>query len=143
MTPLDRDRLAAQLRRHESERLKPYRDSLGYLSIGVGRNLDAHGIRPDESALMLTNDMDEAERGVALTFSWFPSLDPVRQAVLVNMAFNLGMSGLLDFHKMLAAVEHGQYGQASDEMIESLWAKQVKERAVELAAQMRTGQWGR
>lgn len=137
----DRERLIAQLRRQEGERLKPYRDSLGYLSIGVGRNLDTVGIRSDESALMLTNDIDAAVRGLSAELSWFPALDPVRQAVLVNMAFNLGVSGLLDFHKMLAAVEHQQYGQASDEMVDSTWAKQVKGRAAELAAQMRTGTW--
>lgn len=137
----DRDRLVAQLRRHEGERLKPYRDPLGYLTIGVGRNLDVNGIRPDESALMLANDIDAAERGVSQMLSWFPALDPVRQAVLVNMAFNLGVNGLLEFHRMLAAVEHQQYGQASDEMVDSIWAKQVKGRAIELAAQMRTGTW--
>ncbi len=138
---VDRAKLSAQLRRHEGERLKVYRDPVGYLSVGVGRNLDRKGIRSDESALMLSNDIDEAIRGIASELSWFPALDPVRQAVLVNMAFNLGIGGLLDFHKMLAAVEHGQYGQASDEMMDSAWAIQVGARASELAAQMRTGAW--
>lgn len=136
-----RDRLAAQLRRHEGERLKPYRDTTGHLTIGVGRNLDANGIHPDESALMLANDIDAAAKGVSARLLWFDALDAVRQAVLVNMAFNLGVSGLLDFHKMLSAVEHGQYGRAADEMIDSTWARQVGARAVELAAQMRTGAW--
>lgn len=141
MNTTDWQHLTAQLRRQEDERLKPYRDPFGYLTIGVGRNLDVKGIRADESSLMLSNDMLEALQGVTATLSWFPSLDPVRQAVLVNMAFNLGVDGLLDFHRMLAAVEHGQYGQASDEMMDSVWAKQVKGRAAELAAQMKTGRW--
>jgi lysozyme len=85
--------------------------------------------------------VDEAESAVRAMLSWISALDPVRQAVLVNMAFNLGVEGLLDFHKMLAAVEHHQYGQASDEMMDSLWAAQVKGRAAELAAMMRTGSW--
>ncbi len=138
---LDRDRLLAQLKRQEALRLKPYVDVRGKLTIGYGRNLDDVGISYGEATTMLDTDIDTAIRGLVGRFTWFSALDPIRQAVLVNMAFNIGIEGIAGFPKMIAAVSHGQYGQASDEMIDSLWAKQVGTRAAELAAQMRTGQW--
>ena len=72
---------------------------------------------------------------------WARALSPERQAVLVNMAFNLGIAGLLAFKRMLAACERGEYAAAAREMLDSVWAKQVGARAVRLAEQMRTGEW--
>jgi lysozyme len=150
----DRAKLRAQLKRHESERLKPYMDCCGKpwrecacvpqgkLTIGVGRNLDDDGITSDESAYMNTGDMDRVIRGLFARYpSWFPNLDSVRQAVLVNMGFNLGLAGLAGFTKMLDCVARGDYGGASEEMTRSRWASQVGSRAAELTVQMRTGAW--
>lgn len=138
----DRSRLREQLMRHEGVRLKAYRDTVGKLTIGVGRNLDDVGIADHEAAYLLSGDIDRAVRGLTARYpSWFPELDPVRQAVLVNMAFNLGLSSLAGFIHTLDCVARGQYGEASDRMLQSKWAEQVGHRAVELAAQMRTGQW--
>ncbi len=143
MSQGDRDHLRAQLIRHEGMRAKPYRDTVGKLTIGVGRNLDDVGIAENEAEYLLAGDIERATRGLVARYpTWFPDLDPVRQAVLVNMAFNLGLSKLAAFTHMLAAVASKQYGLAADEMITSRWALQVGDRAVELAAQMRTGQWG-
>ncbi len=138
---LDRERLRSQLVRHEGTRLKAYVDTTGHLTIGCGRNLETTGISHDEAAYLLSNDIDRVVRGLTSRYPWFVILDPVRQAVLVNMAFNLGLAGLSTFTRMLAAVSHRQYGLASDEMIASTWAQQIGHRAGELAAQMRTGQW--
>lgn len=66
-------------------------------------------------------------------------MDQVRCLVLINMAFNMGSTGLLKFKNMLAAIETCNYPLAASEMSNSLWAKQVKGRAVELAEQMRSG----
>jgi lysozyme len=138
----DRSQLRAQLTRHEGLRLKAYRDTVGKLTIGVGRNLDDVGITDHEAAYLLSGDIDRAVRGLFARYpAWFPKLDPVRQAVLVNMAFNLGLTGLAGFRRTLDCVARGQYGEASDAMLESKWADQVGQRAVELAAQMRTGAW--
>jgi lysozyme len=138
----DRAKLREQITRHEGSRRFPYRDTVGKLTVGVGRNLTDVGVFPHEAAYLLSGDIDRAVRGLATRYpEWFPKIDPVRQAVLVNMAFNLGLTGLAAFRKTLDFVARGQYGEASDAMLQSKWAGQVGSRAVELAAQMRTGQW--
>lgn len=137
-----RAKLRAQLTRHEGVRLKPYRDTVGKLTIGVGRNLDDVGIASHEAEYLLSSDIDRAVRGLVARYpEWFPNLDPIRQCVLVNMAFNMGLTTLASFRTTLACVARGQFGEASDAMLQSKWAQQVGNRAVELAAQMRTGEW--
>lgn len=135
--PLNHKTLAAQLEQHEGLRLKPYRCSSGKLTIGVGRNLDDVGITRDEAYTLLHNDMDRVLPGLEALPFW-GRLDETRQLVLADMAFNLGIAGLLKFRRMLAAVEKGDYQQASAEMLKSRWAEQVKVRAVHLAKMMRS-----
>jgi lysozyme len=138
----DRAKLRAQLVKHEALRLKPYFDTVGRLTIGVGRNLDADGITEDEAQYLLSGDIDRVVKGLFARYpTWFPALDSVRQAVLVNMGFNLGLAGLAGFTRMLDAVARGDYGGASEEMTKSRWASQVGQRAAELTVQMRTGAW--
>ncbi len=138
----DRAKLRQQLMRHEGLRLKSYIDTVGKLTIGYGRNLDDVGITRDEAAYLLSGDISTAIQGLVTRYPWFDRLDPVRQAALVNMGFNLGATKLAGFKHTLAAIERGQYGDASTRMLDSLWATQVGQRAVELAAQIRTGEWG-
>lgn len=128
--------LREQLIRHEGIRLRPYRDTLGWLTIGVGRNLESVGISRDEAMLMLDNDILRVQTEVVKALPWTVSLDRPRCDVLLNMAFNLGTAGLLKFAKMLAAVEAGEYATAAKEMLDSKWATQVGARAEELAAIM-------
>ena len=131
--------LKQQLARHEGSRLKPYKDSIGKLTVGVGRNLDDVGIFADEEDLMLTNDINRSVKDLTDHLDWVNSLDEPRYLVLVNMTFNMGISRLLGFHNMLTALQSGDYQTASDEMINSAWAKQVGVRALELSNQMKTG----
>lgn len=131
------DACLLDLRRHEGLRLKPYRDTVGVLTIGYGRNLDANGIRYAEAELMLQNDVEEVLEAVSKALPWFGSLDEDRQAILVNMAFNLGLAGLLGFNNTLAEIEAGRYDEAAARMLESKWATQVGNRAKELATRMR------
>lgn len=129
-----------QLIRHEGLRLKPYRCTSGKLTIGVGRNIDDRGITQTEALYLLRCDIERIERELSSRLlPWFSDLDRVRQKVLIDMAFNLGVSGLLKFKKTLALVQSGDYEQAATEMLKSRWAKQVKGRAVTLASMMRTG----
>lgn len=132
-------KLKAQLRRHEGERLKPYKDTTGHLTIGVGRNLDDVGISEDESEYLLENDVRRVEGELTRSVPCFSSLEDSRQRVLANMTFNLGVAKLLQFKKMLSAVEARNFDKAADEMLDSTWARQVGDRAVELAKQMREG----
>lgn len=135
--------LIRQLRADEGEKPCVYRDSLGILSIGVGRNVDEDhggGLRPDEISYLLNNDIDERINALNKALPWFQDLDDARKGVLVNMAF-MGVSKLLKFTKTLDLIRRGDYEAAGDEMLDSLWAKQVGDRAKRLSRQMKIGKW--
>lgn len=131
--------LLALLLRHEGLRLRPYQDTAAKLTIGVGRNLDDVGISRPEVLFLLSNDIRRVEVGLDADLPWWRGLDPVRQRVLVDMAFNLGIKGLLGFEQMLRMLHQGRVIETATEMLSSLWAGQVGHRAVELAAMMRSG----
>lgn len=119
-----------------------YQDSEGYWSIGVGRLIDKRRggrLRPDEIDLMLDNDIKDAEEDAKAMFPSFQKLSDARKVVLCSMAFNLGRDRLAGFKRFRAAVEAGAFEQAATEMLDSLWAKQVKGRAIRLANLMRAG----
>ena len=139
--------LRAQLLRDEGCLLKPYRDQVGKLTIGVGRNLDDVGLSQTEADFLLDNDISRASAAVVAHIPWAMALDEVRRAVLINMSFNMGIgntargTGLLGFPKFLAACERGDWATAAAEMLSSKWATQVGVRADRLAEQMREGRW--
>lgn len=139
MATYDRDALQAQLIIDEGLRLKIYRDSMGIESIGVGRNLVAVGISKPEAMFLLGNDIAAAEQALDYNAPWWRGLDPVRQAVLVNMCFNMGWAKLSGFKNTLALIQSGSYGPASQAMLASAWAAQVGARAQRLSAQMAAG----
>ena len=126
----------------EGLRLKPYRDTVGKLTIGVGRNLDDVGISEDEAFYKLENDIQKAIQDATDIFgtSVWLSLDEIRQAVIIDMLFNLGKPRFLTFRKFIQAVKEGDFEKAAKEMFDSRWAKQVKDRAERLAYMMRTGE---
>ncbi len=133
-------KLTDELLRDEGLRLKPYTCTAGKLTIGVGRNLTDRGITKTEAMLMLAHDIDDCCDDLDRALPWWRTLDPVRQRVLANMCFNLGLAKLLTFKNTLAAVEAGDYLRAADGMRASLWARQVGQRAERLAQMMATGQ---
>ena len=131
--------LIARLVRHEGLRLKPYRDTAGNLTIGVGRNLDGAGVSKAEALAMLASDIGAVEGALDTSQPWWRKLDDVRQDVMAELAFNLGPAGLSAFHDTLNAMRAGQYAAAADHLLASRWATQVGARASELAALLRTG----
>jgi lysozyme len=131
--------LQKQLILHEGVRLKPYRCTAGKLTIGIGRNLDDVGISQEEALGLLRGDIARAIAAVRTELPWIDRLDDIRQRVLVDMCFNLGIDGLLAFKQTLAAIAGGDYDRAATEMLNSRWAAQVGERARRLARMMRTG----
>jgi lysozyme len=140
---MDRSRLQAQLERREGRRHSTYQDSKGLWTIGIGRNVDSRGGRGLSDAeidLLLANDIDRVAAELA-GFPWFAGLDDVRQNVLMDMNFNLGFTRFAGFKQMLAACARGDFAHAAEEMLDSKWRHDVGERAVELAAMMRTGEW--
>lgn len=138
------DNLEDQLRRDEGERLAAYQDHLGYWTIGVGILIDGRkggGITRDESTYLLRNRIAKSEATLTEALPWLANLDPVRKAALLNMAFQMGVAGLLGFKRSLASVRDGRYAQAASEFLESLWAKQTPKRAFRIARQIETGEW--
>jgi lysozyme len=142
--------LVEVLHRDEGERLKPYDDAtgrqllpgmklMGKITIGVGRNLTDMGITQAESRTMLQADIARCEREARANFPWFPLLDATRQAVVLSLVFNLGITKFKEFKNTIAAIQAGDYELAAARMLQSLWARQVGERAVRLAESMRTG----
>ena len=137
-------KLINQLRRDEGEVLHAYPDSLSYLTIGVGRLIDKHkgvGITAEESAYLLNNDIERTQAELLRRAPWMAGLDDARKGVLVAMAFQLGVDGLLGFKNTLEMVRRGDYAGAAAGMLQSLWARQTPERAKRLSAQMLTGVW--
>ena len=128
-----------QLAIDEGNKSKPYRDSLGFLTAGIGRNLDAVPFSPDEIALMFENDLNRAEKSARALVPGFDRLTLARQAVVVNMAFNLGQTKLAKFVRMLAAINSQRWADAAKEMRASDWFTQVGDRAVRLAKAMEQG----
>ncbi len=130
--------LRDQLLLHEGLRLFPYTDTAGKLTIGVGRNLTDNGLSREEALLLLDHDIVTAITECA-QFPWFAGLSDIRQRVIVDMMFNLGPARFKHFTAMITAVATGDYEAAAEQMLKSLWAKQVGQRAKTLAAMMRTG----
>ncbi|MBR8303685.1 glycoside hydrolase family protein [Burkholderia dolosa] len=138
MAGYDRSLLKAELTRDEGRMKRIYVDTVGKVSGGIGRNLTDKGFRDNEIDLMYENDIAETEAWLDRNLTWWRSLDPVRQRVVMNMAFNM-QGKLLTFIITLAAIQRGDYDAAADGMLNSLWAKQVGARAQRLADMMRSG----
>lgn len=138
------DDLTRQLRRDEGEVLHAYQDHLGFWTIGIGRLIDQRkggGITSEEAAYLLANDIAKFTTALRARLPWFGRLDEARQGVLANMAFQLGIDGVLGFKNTLALVDAGDYEGAARGMLASKWAQQTPARAGRLALQMRTGAW--
>lgn len=132
-------RITSQLEKHEGLQLKIYFCTKGKSTIGIGRNLDDRGISEDEARYMLNNDIVDMNNKLSSCLPFYDALDDARQEVLINMAFNLGVHGLLKFKKTLQFIEDGEYEKASVEMLDSKWSTEVHNRANELSQIMKGG----
>ena len=132
------------LKRHESCRLTPYRDSVGVWTVGWGHNCETTPISQAVADMMLKDDAVGVMRQVEARFaalSFWPALSDVRQAVCFDVAYNVGVAGFLKFHLMLDALERGDYGRAADELLNSAAAAIDTDRYAELAEMMRRDTW--
>ena len=147
---------------HEGLRLQVYQDTLGIDTIGIGRNLEDRGITKEEldwmdipnmdavyeygiteaDAMHLAkNDVQIVEEELVRAHPCVDKLDAVRQLVLVDMAFNMGVPRLSKFKKMWAAIHENKFDIAAKEMLDSRWAVQVKSRSTKLAHEMHHGEF--
>lgn len=126
---------------HEGYRRFPYPDSLGILTIGIGFNIEEVGLSREESLMILQHRLRDLRWKLTRKFPEFGTLSAVRQAVLVDMAYNLGLDGLAKFRKMWSAIARKEWTTARREMLDSKWANQVGARARRLAKMMETSEW--
>ena len=136
---MNSEALVRQLVEHEGLRTDLYVDTVGKQTIGVGRNLTDVGISQAEALMLLDNDIARAEAGLDRAFPWWREMSDVRQRVLCDMCFNLGLEKLRHFERTLSAMHRGDYAQAAVGMLSSKWAEQVGRRARRLAQMMETG----
>ena len=136
------------IKRHEGLRLRPYRDSVGILTVGYGHNLTDHyeplpdgPITVQEAEEIFQRDYRAAMMACMRIVPNFSTLDEVRRAVVLDMAFNLGEAKLASFKRFLGALAMREWRQAAREMIDSRWAGQVGIRATRLVFMVLTGEW--
>lgn len=134
-----RDLTERLLKLHEGWSAKPYKCSAGALTVGWGHNLDAKGIKPEVGDLLLRLDILDAIADARALVPNFDEHDAVRQAVILDMSFNLGRDRLAKFERTLASFVAKNYTRTAEQMLESKWATQVGRRATRLAEMMRTG----
>ena len=132
--------LQALLIKHEGMKLKPYVCTAGKTSIGVGRNLDDNGITEAEAMAMLDRDIAVTTDTLRDNFLWFADLDRTRKDAVISLGFNMGVKKLTTFKKFLAGMAAQDYEVAAAEILDSTYATQVGQRAVELAGMIRSGQ---
>lgn len=127
-----------QIKEDEGLSLMPYDCTAGVLTIGYGRAIGLNGITEDEAETLLKNDVAIAANDARqyLGDTAFEALNAERQAVLINMAFNLGLSRLRQFVKLKAAILEADWDEAAAQMLSSKWSSQVGARSVRLAAIM-------
>jgi lysozyme len=134
MTDVDQD-TQRWIKKNEGLKLESYMDTTGHLTVGWGRNL-VNGIRLDEAELMFQNDLKRTVTELEHQ-PWYINQPQNVKNALINMNFNLGISRLLDFRGMINALIAKNYTLAAQEALESLWAKQVGDRARQIALMIR------
>lgn len=128
---------------HEGLELKPYTDTAGKVTIGVGRNLDEVGITESEALYLLENDIGRVRAELDQALPWWREMDEVRQQVMIDLGFNLGVltppdtAKLLTFTLTLSLLKSGRYEAAADNLEKTLWHKQVGRRALVLERMLR------
>jgi lysozyme len=137
-----RDRLRQYLVVSEGLRLKPYTDTVGKITIGIGRNLSDVGITAIEAYDLLDHDIDRAIIALVGRYSWFAEEDPVRQAAMVELEFNMGARSFGGFTNTLAAWRLKDYRAVAAGLRASKWFRQVqKSRSTRIIRMVETGEW--
>jgi len=136
-------KLVEMIKRHEGVKSKVYLCTAGFETIGVGRNISESGLglSPDEIDYLLHNDLERCHQELQDAYYWYGGLNKARRDAMVDMCFNLGITRLRGFVNALEAMSREQFDIAADEFMDSRWAKQVGNRAVEVTEMIRTGEY--
>jgi len=134
-------KLIETLRRHEGVKSTLYKCTSDKWTIGVGRNLEDVGLSEEEIDFLLLNDIVRTKELMDDYIPWHSDLDEVRQEALINFVFNVGIGTTMKFKNAMAALEEHDYETAAIEMMDSNWAKQVGNRAIEITEMIKTGEY--
>lgn len=129
---MDVTKLLAEIKAEEGTVLHAYEDHLGYLTIGVGRLIDKRkggGISQKEADYLLLNDVQEIVSVLDKALPWMKQLSDSQQRALCQMAFQMGVDGLLGFKTTLARLKAGDFKGAKESALKSKWATQTPARA--------------
>lgn len=132
--------LLALVKLHEGLRLKMYKCTADKWTIGYGLNLES-GITEEEASVLLEMRLNAIEKQLEYEFDYWIYLSEVRQAVLLDMAYNLGVEGLMNFKDMVKAINTDDFIEAAEEILDSKYAKDVGKRAIRLSNMMRLNEW--
>ena len=138
------NRLADQLAKHEGVKRFAYKCPAGKWTIGIGRNIDEDGglgLSDAEIYTLLTNDIRRTEEELSNSFRFFDDLDRVRKDAMINICFNLGLTRLRSFREALGRMEKKEYPEAAVEFLDSLWASQVGQRALDVTYMIQHGEY--
>ena len=127
--------LIGTIKKHEGFRGMPYKDKLGIPTIGYGTKLP---LTEEEAEMLLQHRLDKKILELSDKEPFYLELPQKAQEVIANMAYQMGVNGVLKFKKMWKALKNGDFQKAADEMLDSRWAKQTPNRARELAEIMRS-----
>ena len=139
---VDRALLIREIEREEGWREHAYRDHLGFWTIGYGFPIDERrggGLPKDIANAWLEKVIADIEESLDREIFWWRTLTESRQRALINMAYQLGVSGLMRFQNMLAALRDADYATAAKEALDSKWAKQTPQRARRMAHMIEVG----
>ena len=125
--------LIDEIKKHEGFRSRVYKCTEGYDTIGYGFAIKDLEITEEVAELILKRKLAELRIRICNAFEWFIDSPDQVQEVVINMCYQLGLSGFSKFKKTIYYLETQQYDEASDEMLDSLWAKQTPNRAKELS----------
>ena len=144
MKSLNTNRLADQLAKHEGVKRFAYKCPAGKWTIGIGRNIDEDGglgLSDAEIYTLLTNDIRRTEEELSNSFRFFNDLDRVRKDAMINICFNIGLTRLRSFREALREMEAKNYSEAAVEFLDSLWASQVGQRALDVTYMIQHGEY--
>ena len=129
--------LIGRIKRAEGFVAHAYKCPAGVDTIGYGRNISKKGgISKEEAEYLLSNDLEKIRKALPKKIPCFGQLEPAKQEILIEMAYQLGVGGVLRFKKFLGFLEEGNFEKASIEMLKSRWATQTPHRAQRLAKAM-------
>lgn len=132
--------LQQELEEDEGRRNKPYADTLGLTSIGIGRNLTGRGISDDEIDYLFHNDVELCADIMDRNIPWWRTLPPTKQRVMINLCF-MGWASFSQFHKFLTYMQVGRWIDASHELENSKWYQQVRSRGPRVIARLLQGEF--